>query len=357
VINSNGTGLTQLTTNNASDGSPSISGDGSKIAFVSMSKGGDDFEIFVINSDGTGLIQLTTNTASDWSPSISGNGSKIAFSSDVDGDGEIFVINSDGTGLTQLTTNTASDRSPSISGDGSKIAFTSGMIFVINSDGTDLTQLTSHTNSAYPSISADGSKIAFYSYVDSGYEVFVINSDGTGLTQLTFNTSEFSVEPSISISGDGSKIAFESRVDGDYEIFVASYTPSIPTTPSVFNTGQPENPYPCIRGIHKGEITPNKAIIVHKMYTYPCVGTGGHTEYVRFHGNGLNVTKTWNGYIDDYHNIFFNPPITLQVNTPYNYEIRTGSYPQIIHEQSLLTPNGTINCTLFTDANGKTYND
>ena len=93
------------------------------------------------------------------------------------------------------------------------------------------------------------------------------------------------------------------------------------------------------------------------MYTYPCTGTGGHTECVRFYGNGLNVTKTWNGYIGDYHNIFFDPPITLEANKPYNYEIRTGSYPQIIHEQSLPTPNGTINCTQFTDANGKIYYD
>ena len=118
-----------------------------------------------------------------------------------------------------------------------------------------------------------------------------------------------------------------------------------------------EGTYPSIMGTHEGTITPNKRIVVHKMYTYPCVGTGGHTEYVRFYGIGLDVNKTWNGYTGDYHNIIFDPPITLQANTPYNYEIRTGSYPQIIHEQSLPTANGTINCTQFTDANGKTYND
>jgi len=123
----------------------------------------------------------------------------------------------------------------------------------------------------------------------------------------------------------------------------------------VFDTGK--GSYPSIMGTHEGTIIPNKKIIVHKLYTYPCVGTGGHTEYVRFYGNSLDVNKTWNGYGGDYHNIIFDPPITLQANTPYNYEIRTGSYPQIIHEQSLPTANGTINCTRFTDANGKTYND
>ncbi|MCD6203740.1 MAG: hypothetical protein J7I99_05215 [Methanophagales archaeon] len=37
--------------------------------------------------------------------------------------------------------------------------------------------------------------------------------------------------------------------------------------------------------------------------------------------------------------------------------IRTGSYPQIHHNTSLLTPNGWINCTKFVDANGKIYDD
>ena len=124
---------------------------------------------------------------------------------------------------------------------------------------------------------------------------------------------------------------------------------------AVFDTG--EGTYPSIMGTHEGTITPNKTIVVHKMYTYSCAGTGGHTEYVRFYGNDLDVNKTWSGYIGDYHNISFDPPITLKANITYNYEIRTGSYPQIIHEQSFPVPNGTINCTQFTDANGKIYYD
>ena len=214
VINSDGTGLTQLTFNTAYDDKPSISGDGSKIAFESSVDG--DWEIFVINSDGTGLTQLTFNTAYDDKPSISGDGSKIAFESSVDGDWEIFVINSDGTGLTQLSSGGGHGDPPSISGDGSKIAFDDGAICVINSDGTGLTQLTS---GSYPSISSDGSKIAFHSYVDGNSEILVINSDGTGLTQLTSNTTAIDRVPSI--SGDGSKIAFQS----DSDIFVVSYTP------------------------------------------------------------------------------------------------------------------------------------
>ena len=51
-----------------------------------------DYEICVINSDGTGYKQLTSNTADDWYASISDDGTKIAYTSDVNGDNEIFVI-------------------------------------------------------------------------------------------------------------------------------------------------------------------------------------------------------------------------------------------------------------------------
>jgi hypothetical protein len=44
-----------------------------------------------MNSDGTGLTQLTTNTANDYVSSISSDGSKIAFFSLVDGDNEIYL--------------------------------------------------------------------------------------------------------------------------------------------------------------------------------------------------------------------------------------------------------------------------
>lgn len=41
----------------------------------------------------------------------------------------------------------------------------------------------------------------------------------------------------------------------------------------------------------------------------------------------------------------------------YNYTIRTGSYPQIIHEPSFNATGGIITCTSFEDANGKVHTD
>ena len=225
-------------------GCPSISGDGGKIAFTTGMMD-NEAEIFVINSDGTGLTQLTTNTEFNnakhfGEPSINYDGGKIAFQYDNGNGGEIYVIDSDGTGLKQLTDfkTRPGCSEPSISGDGSKIAFRlvdfntwNRGIFVINSDGTGLKQLTeSDYFDEQPSICYDGSKIAFLGADDFDFQYFVINSDGTGLTQLTQNTNKYqdvnnpsSLPPSgPSISADGSKVAFEGYVGEDTEIFVVN---------------------------------------------------------------------------------------------------------------------------------------
>ena len=122
-----------------------------------------------------------------------------------------------------------------------------------------------------------------------------------------------------------------------------------------FDTGP--GAYPSIMGNHAGTIKPNHTVIATKLYTYPCEGTGGHTEYAEIRNLTWNATATWEGYIGDWHNITFDKTVVLLANETYNYTIKTGSYPQIHHNTSLLTANGWINCTQFVDANGKRYND
>ena len=133
-----------------------------------------------------------------------------------------------------------------------------------------------------------------------------------------------------------------------FEIYLAP-------TENIFDTGEPENPYPSIFGTHIGKIKPNQAVIVNRMYTYPCSGTGGHTEYVRFENKSWNITASWKGYKGDWHIITFDEPFTLYAGLTYNYTIRTGSYPQIHHNRTLTVPDGEITCSEFIDANRKRY--
>ena len=129
---------------------------------------------------------------------------------------------------------------------------------------------------------------------------------------------------------------------------------------AIFDTGAPSNPYPSIAGTHTGTITPNRTITVNKLYTYPCAGTGGHTESIELYDENGNLIASgnWNGYQQgDWHNITITPSVTLLKDNVYRYIIKTGSYPQIIHTKSKDVTGGTITCDEFIDANGKVYYD
>ena len=97
-----------------------------------------------------------------------------------------------------------------------------------------------------------------------------------------------------------------------------------------------------------------------KLYTYPCPGTGGHTEYVAFYYDPNRTEKItegeWEGYNGDWHNVSF-PAFTMLANHTYYYTIKTGSYPQIHHAPVVEAKGGMgiINCTSFVDANGRSY--
>jgi len=140
-------------------------------------------------------------------------------------------------------------------------------------------------------------------------------------------------------------------------VSTATPTPTPTPTPQIkFDTGT--GTYPSISGTHNGTITPTHTITVSKLYTYPCAGTGGHSEHVIF----WNVSRTvaegrWGGYQEaEWSYIHFSVPFILVADEQYSYSIRTGSYPQVIHSPTLSTANGTMNCTEFVDANGNRYN-
>jgi hypothetical protein len=145
--------------------------------------------------------------------------------------------------------------------------------------------------------------------------------------------------------------------DKDYYPLMEHFENYFRPTPTlgVFDTGS--GTYPSIFGTHNGTITSNQTITVSKLYTYPCSDTDGHSEYVKIWNDSWNVTATWNGYKDDWHNITFDGNFTLKSGETYNYTIETGSYPQIHHTDNLSTSAGFITCSEFIDANGKIYHD
>ncbi len=85
-----------------SDTAPAPSPDGSKLAFMSYNRSGNNWEIWVINTDGSGMKRLTEDGAADGLPAWSPDGQSIAFVSNRGGVWAMWVMNADGSNQRKL---------------------------------------------------------------------------------------------------------------------------------------------------------------------------------------------------------------------------------------------------------------
>jgi hypothetical protein len=207
----------------------------------------------------------------------------------------------------------------------------------MNIDETDIKKLTAFTDkyARMPDFAPDEQKVVFTVSNETTAGIYTMNANGSGVQALLVDDYKNS-------GPCWGNVAVSSLV--------------------LFDTG--EGTYPSISGTHNGTIKPSHNFTVNRMYTYPCAGTGGHTETVELYENGILIANgSWNGYSEDnqnvtIHNVSGASYVTLLKGHEYNYTIRTGSYPQIIHKQSHITLDGSvITCTEFIDVNGKRYDD
>ncbi len=118
VASTEGYRVVQIGTGN----NPKWSPNGKKIIF--HAKTGDNYDIWTINSDGTNLTQLTTDSADDKDPAWSPDGTMVIFSSNREGtfktrkNFDLWAIDLESTGITQLTFDPADDGGPFWSKDG-----------------------------------------------------------------------------------------------------------------------------------------------------------------------------------------------------------------------------------------------
>jgi TolB protein len=205
---------------------PNLSPNRKRIVF-SRPVTGFDYDLWIMNTDGTGLTQLTdgnfTDVNSQWSP----DGSKVVFTRAPEsgsGVADVYIISVSTHALVKLSNNTSNwvSQYPSWSPDGSKVSFhwycNIGDIFTINTDGTALTNATNNPGDYwYPRWSPDGTQFVYWSWTDLGYDVYKMNLDGTGSVNLT-NLSD--IDDQLPYwSPDGSRIVFASNRDGDGEIY------------------------------------------------------------------------------------------------------------------------------------------
>ena len=145
--------------------SPSWSPDGARVAFCHYANGRG--QIYVVNADGSGATNLSSNAYCDRSPVWSPDGTGIAFVSDRDNDWEIYVMKADGSAQKRLTTSPGMDQNPSWSPDGTQIAFESARsgvdvdIWVTAQDGSNQRPAIARVgNVEEPAWSPDGKRIA-----------------------------------------------------------------------------------------------------------------------------------------------------------------------------------------------------
>jgi len=234
-MNPDGTDRKQLTDDSAGDYQPSVSPDGTRIAFMSVRSGIN--KIYAMNADGTSVRNLSGSFSGDGSPAWSPDGREIAFVYRAD----VWVMHADGSGRKNLTNTgpvdgySIAEAEPSWSPDGTKIAFYKRTghpgntdLYTIDVGGTGLKQVTDYAGKEYnPDWSPSGHRITFHGYTRaSGSRIFTIKPDGTGKRLIASGGSAPAWSP------DGKRIAFEREGDLYKVVSDGSGEPSVIAGPA-----------------------------------------------------------------------------------------------------------------------------
>lgn len=197
-----------------------------KIAFVSSVSG--NWDLCIMNSDGTGLVNLTDTAIDERYPSISQDGEKIAYNTN---DGRMWILNIKDKEIKELGPRNCNASHSVWSPDDKKIAFTcfsaantdDSDIWVVNSDGTDPRRVIIRKDiQINPVWSPDGKNIIFASTVygrrhEIRHDLWSTSIDGRRARKLFGNNA---ANFQANFSQDGKKIVFTSDKTGNMEIWV-----------------------------------------------------------------------------------------------------------------------------------------
>jgi len=217
LVNTDGTGVVNITNAAGDDTRPAWSPDGTRVAYTCLRQPDGSIappqRICVRNADGTGFAVLSNTFAEDFGPAWSPDGRQIAFTSFSPGfQTTISIMNADG-GARFPFLNFTGAANPDFSPDGTTLVFDQvNAIWTFNLITRSGLRITEPAGDSRPHYSPNGSKIVFQSTRNGQAEIYVMNPDGSGQTRLTNNPA---ADTAPSWSPDGTKILFTSlRDDG-----------------------------------------------------------------------------------------------------------------------------------------------
>uniref|UniRef100_A0A0C1N4U9 Uncharacterized protein n=4 Tax=Nostocales TaxID=1161 RepID=A0A0C1N4U9_9CYAN len=226
TIETNGLNRRQLSRNLNVSPTMVWSNNGKHLAFVS-----DETDIYTINADGSGLTKIFAGSfckASRYRMKWFLNDKKLAFTRDCDGSTSdtpgnvsLYLSNTIGTEKTKLIKEWQIGGIPPkkeissslyLSPNGQKVVFfKDNSIFQMSTDGSELTTITSAPGDDYPSEliwSPDGTQIAFSYGKERNLPIYLLNIKNKTLKNLSNASEKQAYSGLLSWSPDGTRLAY-----------------------------------------------------------------------------------------------------------------------------------------------------
>jgi TolB protein len=155
--------------------------------FFSSSQSGNA-EIYKMSLGAREAVRLTNSKAINVSPSVTADGSQVAFVSDRSGKPQVYIMSASGEPAQRVTMSGDYNTSPAWSPDGKALAYVGRVggqhqIFLLK--GASVTQLTDEGNNEHPAFSPDGLFIAFDSDRQGGKGIYIMRSDGGDVRRIS----------------------------------------------------------------------------------------------------------------------------------------------------------------------------
>lgn len=214
-----------LTTNHSINIEPSVSPDGSRIAFTSYAKGTPHIVIMDTNTGRT-LPFFNQQASLNGSASFSPDGQHVYYSSTASGYAQIYVADLDGRNFHRISNARAVEVEPKANPKSpSTLAFSSGrsgpeQIFRMNNDGADVQRLTDGTGEASnPAWHPDGQHLLFAwtrGYAQGAFNIFLMDTASRQYDQLTSGAGK---NENPAWAPDGRHLCFASTRSGSSQIW------------------------------------------------------------------------------------------------------------------------------------------